>query len=578
VEAGFAAAELVFEDSFTLPIQHQGYIEPHACLVAVDRDGAARVWTSTKQPFVTQTWLAEALGLAPEQITVEAVSIGGDFGGKGYLTDEPLAYYLARATARPVRMVQTYAEELQAGVPRHAAVVSIRSGLTRDGRLVARHARLVFNGGAYAGNKPHPDANLFGAEAACGVYRIPNTLIESLCVYTNQVPGGHMRAPGWIQASFAVESHTDMLAARLNLDPLELRRINVIEPGDTAPTGDHWKNPRARQVLEQAASLAGWGGPNSGSNVGHGLSLTYEHIGNGKSGAIISVDENGLVTLLTGVPDVGTGAHTLFRQLVAEVLTIAPEDVAVTIGNTSTAPFDSGSGADRVTHVAGTTVHQAATKLKSELCSLAAEIMGWPEAEVRLEGGAFRPRSDGDGTPFRELAGRVARASGGRVEVTEILSIDGHAAERNFTAQVAEVEVDRDSGKVSVRRMVSVQDIGSVLNPRLAEGQVEGGAITGLGYAMMEELRIENGRVTTASLGDYRIPVVPDVPELNLAFLASNEGPAPYGSKAVGEVGLCGVAPAIANAVFDAVGVRITDLPITAEKVHRLLMQAEAQP
>lgn len=221
------------------------------------------------------------------------VSIGGDFGGKGFLVDEPLAYLLARATGRPVKMAMSYTEELLAGVPRHAAAITIKSGLTRDGRLVARHARLVFNSGAYGGHKPHPRSNLSGAESACGTYRIPHTLVESYCVYTNQVPCGHMRSPGSVQAVFAVESHTDMLAERLGLDPLEFRRLNVVEPSDLAPTDKRWEKPRVREVLERAAAEAGWREPRPGPTIGRGVALSSDTIGFGKSGAILSVRRAG---------------------------------------------------------------------------------------------------------------------------------------------------------------------------------------------------------------------------------------------------------------------------------------------
>ncbi len=574
VERGFAEAELIYEDGFSMPMQHQCYLEPRACLVHVDETGQTRVWTANKQPFNVKATLAEAVKADPEEITVLPASIGGDFGGKSGLIDEPLAYLLARMTGRPVRMVMSYAEELGAGNPRHAAVITIKSGLTRDGRLVAQHARLVFNSGAYAGYKP--TVSLAGAEAACGVYKTPHALMETSYVYTNQVPCAHFRGPGWVQAAFAIECHMDMLAARLGIDPLEIRRRNVLGPNDPPPTGAHWRNLRAREVLEQCVAMAGWRAEGRARtdgerNVGYGLALTYEHIGNGKSGAIMSVDETGRVKLVTGVPDVGTGAHTLFCQLAAEVLTIDPEQITVEIGDTSTAPFDTGSGADRVTYVAGTAVHGTATKLRDELSALAAELMGWPEGSVRLEDGSFRADGAGDGVAFQELASRAAKASGGRVEVRHEVVLEEHLEERNVTAHVAEVAVDPETGQVDVRRITSVQDIGRVLNPRLAEGQVQGAAIIGLGYAVMENLSMADGRVATTHLGDYKIPTIADVPAFHQAFLDSEEGPAPFGSKAVGEVNICGMAPAIANAVYDAVGVRITDLPLTAEKVYDAL-------
>jgi len=561
VEQGFAEAELVFEDQFTTPMQHHGYLEPHSCVVRADDNGHVDVWSAGKQPFNMRGWVAQAAGIPEDHVTVHPVAVGGDFGGKGYVIDEIAAYFLSKATGRPVRMIMTYAEELTAAVPRHAAIVTIKTGVMRDGRIVARHAKSVFNTGAFGGHKPNVDSSLSGSEAACGVYRIPHTLIEAYCVYTNQLPCGHMRAPGWVQATFAVECHTDMLAKRLGLDPVEFRLRNVIQPGDTAPTGVTWKNPRPKEALEQAVARLGWDGPKA-ANTGRGVALSYEHIGTGKSGAILSVDADGQFRLVVGVPEVGTGAHTMMRQLVAEILQVAPEDVSVELGDTNQALFDSGSGGDRVTHVAGTAVQRVAQRLLDDVRGFAAEIPSWVHEPVSPQEASVA------GLAFKELAARVARAQGGRVEVREEVDLQQHLAERNFIAHAVETEVDPETGQVRVRRIVSAQDVGRVLNPMLAQGQVEGGAIPALGYAVMEDLTIEEGRVTTAHLGDYKLPCAGDLPELDSIFLDNNEGPAPFGSKPVGEVSIVGLAPAIANAVADASGVRITSLPVTAEKVY----------
>ena len=557
VDQGFAEAELVFEDTFSTPMQHHGYLEPHSCVVSAGPEGHVDVWSAGKQPFNMRTWIAQAAGLPEDQVTVHPVAVGGDFGGKGYVVDELAAYFLSKASGRPVRMIMSYAEELTAAVPRHASVITIKTGLTRDGRIVARQAKSVFNTGAFGGHKPNADSSLSGSEAACGVYRIPHALNEAYCVYTNQVPCGHMRAPGWVQATYAVECHTDMLAQRLGMDAVEFRLLNVIRPGDMAPTGITWKNPRPGEALARAAAELGWQTPKP-AWTGRGVALSYEHIGTGKSGAILSADADGQFKLVVGVPEVGTGAHTLFRQLVAEILQVAPDDVAVELGDTDSALFDSGSGGDRVTHVAGTAVQRTAQKMRDEVLGFAAEMPSWVQRQQEEAALAFR-----------ELAARVARAQGGRVEVREEVELVAHLAERNFIAHAVETEVDPETGQVRVTRVESVQDVGTVLNPMLAQGQVEGGAITALGYAVMEDLAIEDGRVTTAHLGDYKLPCAGDLPQLTSIFLDSNEGPAPYGSKPVGEVSIVGLAPAIVNAVCDASGVRVSSLPVTAEKVFR---------
>jgi CO/xanthine dehydrogenase Mo-binding subunit len=569
VEQGFAAAELTFEDTFTVPMQHQAYIEPHACQVQIADDGQVLVWSTGKQPFQTRDWLAEAIGLPPERVTVFPTAIGGDFGGKGFVFDEPLAYYLARASGRPVKMVMTYTEELTAGVPRHGAVVTIKTGLTRDGRIVARHARLYFNGGAFGGYKPNQ--NLGGARYAGGNYRTPHALIESYCVYTNQMPCGHMRAPGEAQAIFAVESHTDMLAARLGLDPLEFRRRNTLEAGDPSSIGEYWHHPRAREALERAAGEAGWGSPKAAPNVGRGIATCNHDIGYGKAGTVVAVDERGQVSVLTGVPDVGSGAHTTLRQFVAEELGIAPEDVTIDVGDTSRALWDSGSGAQRVTFIHGTATVNAARKLKTMLCEQAPDLMRWPASAVRLEGGEFVADGAARRVDFRDLAARAARANGGRLAARDVVEVHHETEDRTVTAQVVEVAVDEETGQVTLRKIVTVQDCGFILNPLIAAGHIEGAAITGLGYGVMEAVAVEDGTVQTANLGEYKIPSMRDAPALQSIFLDSEEGPSPFGSKAVGEISISPISAAIANAVDNAVGVRVTDLPVTAEKVYRLL-------
>src|SRR5215207_6360449 len=256
VEAGFARSAQVFEDVFRLPMQHLGFIEPHSCTVAIDPDGKVRVWSCSKQPFGVPRFMAQATGLPADQFVTMPSYIGGDFGGKGYIVDEALAYFLAKATGRPVQMVMRQNEEFQAGIPRHAAVVWMKSGVDQDGRIIARDVRLLFNGGAYAGFRG--GITMQGARRAAGPYRIPNIRITTSCAYTNQLPCGSMRAPGQSQVTFACESHTDMVARRLGLDPVEFRRRNVVHEGDEDLDGKPWHGS-AGEVLERAVEVIGWG-------------------------------------------------------------------------------------------------------------------------------------------------------------------------------------------------------------------------------------------------------------------------------------------------------------------------------
>ncbi|MBI3328759.1 MAG: xanthine dehydrogenase family protein molybdopterin-binding subunit, partial [Nitrospinae bacterium] len=344
LEEGFSQATHIFEHTFTTHYVHQGYIEPHASVVAMDPDGRVHAWISNKMPFRTRELLAEAIQIPQEQVLVSLVPIGGDFGGKGSLMDVALCYHLAQRTGRPVKMVMTYTEELMAGNPRHPTTVVLRSGVTREGKLVAREAKVLFNSGAHAAFKPTPVVNITGANQAAGAYGIPHVTIDAYSVYTNCVPAGHMRAPGDPQVSFAVESTMDMLAEALGIDPLEFRRRNLLQDGDRLPTGHPVEHVKVQETLEAAVRASGWGRPKPRPHVGRGLAVAHRHIGIGDANAQLSVERNGSVTLLTTVPDTGTGSHTVLRQIVAETLSLPVEQVTVKVGTTDAFETESGAG------------------------------------------------------------------------------------------------------------------------------------------------------------------------------------------------------------------------------------------
>src|SRR5438034_1023971 len=413
-ERGLRQAARVFEHTFRTPRAHQGYLEPRASVVRIDEAGRVQVWTCNKTPFRLKEQLARALELPSERIRINPVPIGGDFGGKGFSTDVPLAYHLARATGRPVKMVMGYTEELMAGCPRHPSIITLRTGVDAEGHIVARTARAIFDGGAYAAFKPRPNVDLHGRHQAGGVYRIPHFEAESVCVYTNTVPNGHARSPR---------------------DP---------------------------------------------------------------------------------------------QMVFAEVLEVPPDRVVVSVGDTDAFESDAGVGGSRVTRVAEHAVDRAARAMREALAR-------------------------GDRTlPLQTEA---------RFSVNETGTVT------SFCAQVAEVEVDPETGCVKVLRMVTAHDAGRVLNPIGHQGQIEGGLLQGLGLAMMEAMGAEDGRISTLSLGDYKLPVTKDAPPLTTVILEDSVGPGPFQAKAIGEMSISPVAAAIANAIFDACGVRLRDLPLTAEQV-----------
>lgn len=571
ISAGFAEADHVFEQAFSTPSIHQGYLEPRACLVHIGADGKVDVWASHKMPFGLRSQLARVVGRPPERIRVHLLPVGGDFGPKGGLMDTAVCYYLAGRTERPVKMVMSYVEELTAGNPRHASAVSVRTGVTHDGRITARRITAVFNSGAYFAFKPMPA--LHGLWDSPGPYRVPNTEIESLLVYTHSVPCGYMRGPGATQMVFALESSMDVIAHELGLDPLEFRLRNIMEKGDESPMGKRWRSVPCREVLEAGAQEAGWGA-SKGVNVGRGIAIHCRSSLSWPSSASLRIDADAQITLFTGVSDTGTGSHTVLQQIVAEELQVPLSTISVVVQDTDTSPYDRGTGASRVTYTAGLATQAAARKLRGALIELAAQRLAHPSVQVDLKQGrliAAAPESLSL-PALMAWANEMKRApitcDGNHAAYSEVWDAE-HVA---LGVAVAEVEVDPETGQVKLRKLVTAHDVGAILNPLGHQGQVDGGVVMGMGQGLFEELQKENGAVITLNLGDYKLPCSADVPDVTTVLVEDQSGgELPYGGKEIAERVLIAIPAAIANAVFDAVGTRLTNLPITAEKVHAAL-------
>lgn len=565
LEEGFAQADRVFDHTFTTHSQHQGFIEPHASVVSVDSDGRAHLWITNKMPVRAQKLLADAVGIPQEQVVVHPVFIGGDFGGKGSLMDSPLCYHLSKRTGRPVKMVMTYTEELMAGNPRHPATISLRTGVTQDGQVVARQAKVVFGSGAYAGFKPVPFVNIPGANQAAGVYGTPHVRIDAYSVYTNCVPGGHVRAPGDLQVNFAVESSMELIAEALGDDLLEFRKRNLLKDGDLLPDGHRLEHVRVDETLKAAIESSNWGKPKTGPHVGRGISASYRHIGTGEANGQISLEPDGTVKVITPVPDTGTGAHTVFQQVVAETWPLPIQKVRVE-AKPELFKTDSGAGGSRVTYVVGQLFKEMTEELKESVSHVVAEALDCQVGDVVFEDGQYTAK----GVERSMTLAQVAKFGLGKTE----LSIRKTQVNRDkpqvttFTAQVIEVEVDPDTGQVQILDLVTAHDVGTIINPIGHQGQIDGGVIQGIGFAMIEEVAMEDGQVSTLHLGDYKLPNIKDIPPLKTVLVQEEIGPAPFHSKAIGESSITPVVGAIANAVYDAVGVRIYDLPITAEKIY----------
>lgn len=561
IEEGLRQSDLVMENTFYTPRVHQAYIEPHSCVVRANPDGGADIWASTKSPFNLRDQVASALRLSPQKLVVHPCYIGGDFGGKGDHNDVAFCTVLSQRCARPVKFVMDYSEEFIAGNPRHAAVIRVKTGVKKNGLIMALHIHYVFDSGAYASFRPQ--GILVGAHDAAGPYRIPNVLIEEDYVYTNKVPCGYMRAPGHPQGFFATESQMNLAAKQLGLDPAEFRKMNFMHDGDELPTKEVVSHIKAEETLARALKESGYFSPKP-KNVGRGFAVAQWLSKGGESYVFVKIGEGGAVTLSSAVMDVGPGAYTVMRQIVAEELKIPLESVSVEAVDPSKILKDTGVRGSSSTRVQGSAAYEAAKRAKEEVLTAAADFMGAsPEELILHNGGVTHARAES-----RMTFGQIVKAKGSPIVAQGHYLNMKDGPETSMVAQVAEVEVDPETGEVKVRQVTTAHNTGTIINPLSHQGQIEGGVVMGMGYGRMEQMVLdEEGRVTTANFGDYKIPTIQDIPLLKTAITQSNAGSGPYNSMSIGETAIMPTAAAIANAVEDAVGVRIKSLPITSEKV-----------
>ncbi len=565
LEAGFAEADAVVENTYTLSRQHQAYLETQSVAINLEGD-VVQVWACSKAPYDTRNALSLAIEVPDTNVVFNHSYIGGDFGGKATPANLPICYFLAKATARPVLMVNEYIEEFMAGNPRHAVLIKLRTGVKNDGTITAHHAQAFVNSGAYAGYKPLGIIGGGVRAASAGPYKMANARIESTEIYTNTVPCGHMRSPGEPQGVFALESHVDEVAHAIGMDPYAFRLRNVVREGDEFPLGQVHTDLRGHETLVAAAEATDYNRPRP-PHVGIGMALCDRATGGGQGSMTVTLDAEGGVTIGTAIFDQGTGTYGTQRQVVAEALGVDLDSIGFEYWATGRADHDSGIGGMRGTRVNSLLAYEAAQDAKRALLSLAAETLSWPEDKLVLRGNEVRRTDQEEAITWTELISQAGKPAIGSGQVNE----QGRADVTCFAVQVAEVEVDPETGEVKLLNFTTVHDTGQIINPVGHQGQINGGLVQGIGYALMEELRLEDGRVTTLSFGDYKIPTIRDIPPLKTVILDSEIGVGPYHIKGIGETPNMPTAAAIANAVAAACGARIRDLPITGEKVYRSL-------
>jgi CO/xanthine dehydrogenase Mo-binding subunit len=564
VEAGFRGAQIVVENTFTTKPVHQAYIEPHACVVRARDQSGADIWACSKVPFALREQVATAFGKDLQRFIVHPCYIGGCFGGKGDFMDVPVCYLLSLKSGRPVKMVMDYAEEFIAGNPRHAAVVRVKSGVTSDGRLIAHQMEYVFDSGAYGAFKPQ--GYLVGPKEAAGPYKIPNVFIEEKIVYTNKIPSGHMRAPGDPQGFFANESQMDLIARRLGMDPLAFRKRNLMHDGDLSPIGHAVPHIKSDEILRAAVKNSGYRSPKP-KHRGRGIAIAQWLPLGGECHAVVSVDRDGGITVATAMLDQGAGTHTAMRLVAAQELQVPLEKVRVATLDTSKVGADTGIGASRGTRIFGNATCLAAVDAKEQLLQAASRRLGAAKEALSLSGSGTVCAPAGQSLSY----GAVAQSAGTEIRGYGFYKNFESGPEAALCVQVAEVDVDRETGQVRLKQFTSAHSTGTVLNPLMHQGQIDGGVVMGMGYALMEGVLIDGGTVVGTNFGENKIPSIKDIPALKTVIQEFPVGNGPYGGMSIGEPPVVPTAAAIANAVEDAVGVRIYDLPITAEKVLNAL-------
>ena len=567
-------------------VQH-GAIELHIAIVRVDPTGKITIWVTNDGPHRLRKDLASALGMPLKKLRVISPSyIGGGFGGKGGLKVETICIALALKTEyRPVKILLTR-EEVFTLLVRHPSIVRLKTGVKKDGRLWAREAKVIYDTGAYA--EKGPTVTQQASVAAVGPYKIPNVKVDGYCVYTNKPIAGAYRGYGIPQVAWAHESQMDIIAHKLGINPVEIRLKNAVEEGDISPTGQQvLHSVGLKECIKKVVKNVDWNKPDK-KNRGKGIACAYKNTKTPSgSSAIVKINPDGSVEVLMSSIEEGQGPKTILSQIAAEELRAPLESITMATPDTDVTPFDASTTSSRTTFHMGNAVRKAAKDAKEQLLEIGSKILGAEIKELRIEKGKIYAKKNPDKRfTFAEIIksrykagldiiGRgsyyttVPRGTGAMWAAPSIFWMYG--------AHYVEVEVDTETGRVKILKILAAHDVGKAINPATCEGQIEGGVVHGIGPTLFEEMMIgEKGNVLNSSFLDYKIPTVLDVPEITPFIIEEAHKEGPYGAKGIGEVTLVPTASAIANAIYDAIGIRIKDLPITPDKILKALKNKQS--
>jgi len=568
IAAGFAEADEVVEREFRTATIHQGYIEPHNTTVLWKRDGSITVWVSTQGSFQIRDAVAEVLQVPVSKVKVIPCEIGGGFGGKFPIYMEPAAAVMSHKTGRPVKMLMSRTEVFEGSGPAPGGYIKCKMGVKRDGTITAAQAYLAYEAGAFPGSA-------VGAGAACifGPYNIPNVLIDAYDVVVNKPRSSAYRAPGAPNAAHAAESVLDELARSIGMDPLELRRKNSAREGTRRADGTVYKQIGCEQTVDAARNSEHYRSAKpAGQCVGRGVASGFWFNGGGQSSANIHVDTDGTVRLEEGSPDIG-GSRASMAMIVAETLGLNVDQVNPAVADTDSIGYHDGTGGSRVTYATGHACHLAAEDTKSKMIARAAQQLELDKSDVEWrEGGTFVCRTDASKKlTFAEIAAQQG-STGGPIEGTG--AVNASAAGNAFATHIVDVDLDPETGKVQVLRYTAVQDVGKAIHPSYVEGQIQGGAVQGIGWALTEGYFYrEDGAMANPTFLDYRMPTALDLPMVETILVEVPNPGSPHGIRGVGEVPIVPPMAAVANAIFDAIGERLYELPMSPDKVMAAILR-----
>ena len=566
LDAGFGEADIVVERSVSTSAVHQGYIEPHSGTAMWHQDGSLTIWSSSQGHFTVREHTARLVGIPVSKVKAIPMEIGGGFGAKLAVYMEPLAALLAQKAHAPVKVAMNRTEVFEATGPTSGTEISCKIGATNDGKITAAEVHLVFEAGAFPGSPVAGAAN-----CVLAAYDIANTHIEGYDIVVNRPKTAAYRAPGSPAAAYCVEVALDELAEKLGIDPIDLRVINSAREGTRRPTGPLTPKVGYVETLEATKSHPHYAAAKNGKRVGRGVASGFWGNNTGPSAAVALVNPDGTVTLTEGSPDIG-GTRASVSQQFAEVLGIAAEDVHPQIGDTDSIGFTSNTGGSSVTFKTGFAAYTAAQDVKQQMIARAARIWEVEPEDVLYEDGALKHRSDDQlQMTFQQLAARQVPTGG---PIVGRGGVNPGGAGPCIGVHIVDVEVDEDTGKVDVVRYTAVQDAGKAIHPSYVEGQIQGGAVQGIGWALNEEYYIsDQGHMLNSSFLDYRMPTSLDLPMIDTCIVEVDNPNHPYGVRGVGEVPIVPPMAAIANAIYDAIGVRLTVLPMNPGNVLEALWE-----